>query len=302
MEALFHIGYHKTGSTWLQKSVFPRLRNWAVVPRRLVMADIVEPRPFDFDAEGVRGGLRQEFGERVLLSEEELSGNPHAAGLNGLMSREVADRLHTVAPEARVLIFIREQIEAMGSLYVQYVKRGGNYGPRKYLLGQAGQPSRDPFFHWAHLDYWPLIRYYRELFGAERVHVIPYERLREDPQGLLTDLAEDLDWELEGKPVPTGIVNPGYGRWTLRLARFLNAFHADVLAHKYYLLPLPGFFRTSRRWLRRWNHSLLAGPKVRTEDLLDPATLKRARDYFRDSNAAMQSATGLDLVRLGYPV
>lgn len=302
MDALFHIGYHKTGSTWLQKAVFPHIRNWALVPRRFTMEELVKPRPFDFDPQRARQALEGGFGDSVLVSEEELSGNPHAAGLNGLMSREVADRLHSVAPQGRVLIFVRNQIEAMASLYVQYVKRGGNYGPRRYLLGRAGEVFRDPFFSWAHLDYWPLVRYYQELFGTDRVWVVPYERLTKDSASLLDELATGLGWDLDWDAVSPGIVNPGYGRNTLRMARFLHAFHPHVFAHKYTLLPVPGMFRRAKRLLRQLNRTPLAGRKVRPEDLLDSRSLLAARDYFRSSNQRLQEGISADLSLYGYPL
>ena len=51
MEPLFHIGYHKTGTTFLQRSVFPKPEFSLVAKTRALWPSFVQVDPFAFDAE-----------------------------------------------------------------------------------------------------------------------------------------------------------------------------------------------------------------------------------------------------------
>ena len=88
---VIHIGYHKTGSSWLRKRLFPRVRNARFVERSAVKNNILVPSSFRSDSAVARGNLLSHPGERILISEDELSGNLQTGGLHGGFSKEIAE-------------------------------------------------------------------------------------------------------------------------------------------------------------------------------------------------------------------
>ena len=63
LRPLVHIGYHKTGTTWLQNHLFARQDAGFFVPfdRKTTLNRIlIEPYPLVFDADAARDALRPE--------------------------------------------------------------------------------------------------------------------------------------------------------------------------------------------------------------------------------------------------
>lgn len=74
--ALLHIGYHKTGSTWFQKQLYPYTQSHRYIPRRPVQEALLMERAFDFDPDRARDILAVASDHKpLIICEEELSGN-----------------------------------------------------------------------------------------------------------------------------------------------------------------------------------------------------------------------------------
>ena len=65
-----------------------------------------------------------------VVSFERFSGNPFSGGYD---SKEIADRLVRVFPDARVLVIVREQRSMIVSTYKKYVREGGALPPSKFM-------------------------------------------------------------------------------------------------------------------------------------------------------------------------
>ena len=187
---LIHIGYHKTGSTWLQQELFTS------------ESDIFEPlskkhkghntfteyfyknnegyllSPFDDNYTIIQKEIKyilnlpgKDFRNKIpVISSERLSGNPHSSGFD---SRIIAKRLKKTFPNAKILIVIREQKSFLLSNYFQYIFAGGINSLRKYLTTKYD--GRRPFFSPCHINYLPLVKEYHKLFGKENVIVVATE-------------------------------------------------------------------------------------------------------------------------------
>src|SRR5215204_551922 len=190
MRPLLHIGYHKTGTTWLQRHVFGDYGTGFSQlggAQRLIAVD-----PFDFRPKRIRKQMERKMGQAQaqglvpVLSSERLSGEPHFGGYD---SELIADRLATVFPNAKVLVIVREQTSMFLSIYKEYIRRGGAASLRQYLA-----TPRDgywlPQFRFEFLEYHRLITRYQDLFGAESVMVLPYELLRRQPTTFLGQIGE----------------------------------------------------------------------------------------------------------------
>ncbi len=204
-DTLIHVGYHKTGTTWLQKEVFCRTSSvfQPLVPMGTPNTHL--NRTFFQDADGKllspyvtneavsRAWLDAFYaanptkGRVPVLSSERLSGNPHAAGFD---APTIARRLQRVFPRAQILICIREQRSWLLSNYIQYLKAGGTMPLHRYL--HERYDGRRPGFSLSFIDYLPLVTDYRELFGADRVMVLPYELFKRDKATFLKRIGEPL--------------------------------------------------------------------------------------------------------------
>ncbi len=183
----FHVGYHKTGTTYLQKAIFksdfgfnPLLSHDEVA--RLIM----DPDRLDFSPNVAREEIRKRTQASPLVpivSSEMLCGNPY----NG--SREAADfanRIHEIRPDAKVLITIREQKSSIKSTYLQYINRGGTLPVRRFL-----QPERELNFYYFSVRrffYDRFVRHYMDLFGAENVLVVAQEQMNQDLDAVLRSI------------------------------------------------------------------------------------------------------------------
>jgi hypothetical protein len=216
---LIHIGYAKAGSTFIQRwfrnhpqlayrdggiagfnSVF-QIGQEAVVPdprllyRVTSSEDLSSPRikpgrqPADYSRKG-----------RASMEAEEV---------------EAFATLSSLFPNATILVITRGFRSMAMSSYSQYLRTGGQL-TLPDLIGTAQQERP-----W-HYD--RLIALYRQKYGAERVIVMPFEYLRDDPEGFCRHLEQRLG--LEHVPVTRDRVNeslsPVEMAWYPRLAALAN--------------------------------------------------------------------------------
>jgi len=197
---IIHVGLHKTGSTFLQQQVFPSLAGVSLITRpytqynhafnRLQYAD-----DSLYDRDAVRAELDDMTGERILISDESLSGKPFY--FNYVNRSLIVRRLKNLLPDATIILFLRGQVDLILSLYNQYVRMGGTkdiahclwkpevdfrleghkheteysyHDPRHLHFN-----TNDCFIHLQGFLYTPLLRLYRDAFP--RVEVFLYEDL-----------------------------------------------------------------------------------------------------------------------------
>lgn len=296
-----HIGYHKTGSTWLQRELFPKVRNGRLVSRPVIRRELLVPHPFRFDPQAARRNILEAAGGRAILSEEELSGNLHTAGLHGAMSKEIAQRLARTFPDAHIVVFVRDQMDMVASSYKQYVEGGGTGSIRRFLR-PAPSPHKTPNFSLEHLAYDGLIGLYDSLFGSEAVHVYPFEALRRERDAFVARFAADLALDLDPADLSFAPRNVGYRRWTLRIVRVLNHFHDREIPNTSCWIGIPGFQPVVRRLGSALNRLPFMGPSETLEDWLDPASIARIEERFRESNERLEKSRVLGLRAFGYPM
>ena len=108
---VIHVGLHKTGTSFLQAEIFPKIKNVNYI-----------------------GMLR--YGSKIyedklnIISDEELSVNPHLPPCHGNyfdsgQRNVIAERLQSIFPNAKIILGIRNKDTWLRSVYSQYVKGGG---------------------------------------------------------------------------------------------------------------------------------------------------------------------------------
>jgi len=303
-EPVIHIGYHKTGTTWLQRKLFESAElGYRRIRLTLEGRDLYWAHDFDFDAARCRDEMAKKLehcereGLIPVISMMRLSGNPHSGGYD---SRTLADRIAAVFPRARVIMVIREQRSMILSTYAQYVKMGGGCSLSRYL--NAPDDSRRPGFRFEHFRYDRLIAHYQQRFGSERVLVESYERFRDEPHAFAEGVAAFSGGKAPPPESATAVLNRSLGPLALSLLRWLNPLvNADSLngwspwamswLNKPARLAVDGIDRLTPRSLRD-------GITKRWRDVIEAET----RGLYEESNQRTAFLTGLDLARRGYQV
>lgn len=271
-----HIGFHRCASTTLQADILAGHPDIAFTKRGKVA---LNPERTLADVTVHGGGGRP--AKITLVSAEGLCGVNYA-GTSNVPGRGWSDNpglIHQKFPQAGILILIRRQPDLIRSYYsLALLKHGLTAPPRRYC---------HELFPLDCLHYDQVLRRYSDLFGPDRVKVIPVELLMADPPAFLAALSDFLGVDV-----------------TRSRLRRRNTGGGDL----------------ANAMLRRAN--MVLGPLIRGRALESPKKRLRAaltrilpesgsffgstgeadlRARYRDSNQRVQSLIGYDLIgRFGY--
>lgn len=305
---IFHIGFHKTATSWFQAAVYPNVASHRLVDRVIARQTLLSRSAFEFDDDVARAALGlDEPGRPPLVCDEDLCGFLHLGRTSTYVAKEIAARLHRLAPDAQVVILVRAQPAILCSSYQQYLREGGTASLRRYLFPDhyrhpgKSRPFKLPGFAFCQFDYAWLVEHYDRLFGRANVHVYAYEELARDRAGFLARLAADTGLTLGPVTATRAPVNASYRRGLMPLVRAANLFTSRSVTGKATLLHIP-FWYPARKWLlERLNRVALFGARPSAERLLGPALLDWARERFWEGNRRLGERMGVDLEALGYP-
>lgn len=177
-QILIHIGYHKTGTTWLQKVLFqPNYGYVSLMSHEEVFEHIVRPHGLVFHPKNAQNLISNRLNKLEqettgVISSEILCGHPFYGGRE---SEQFARHLYNINPQAHILITIRSQIPMIVSVYMQYISRGGTLSPEVFFADNPVMGYRR--FAPEHFEYHRLIAYYHKLFGRDNVLVVTQESL-----------------------------------------------------------------------------------------------------------------------------
>lgn len=300
--ALVHVGFHKAGSTWLQRHVFAAPPFALPIGRRTLANALVHPAPFRFDPAATKAAIAEACapvraaGRLPVLSHERLSGNPHAGGYD---AGTIAERISAAVPDAHVLVVIRDQRTMLLSTYKQYVAVGGTASLEHYVKPRV-PVRRVPLFDLRHLEYDGFIGRYHELFGADRVTVLAYEALAASPGAFVQSICDAVGVTAPDH-IEAGAANVGLSGIATQLKRPANFLFVRDAVHPSPLVPVRGANTALRRILRRVDQTVPRPVRRRVDAALARRVEALVGDRFSDSNAATARLTGLDLSALGYP-
>jgi hypothetical protein len=305
---LIHIGYPKTGSSFL--------RGWFAQHPQLAYADgaiagfatvyaIARAGAAGADADGIR--------YRVTSSEGLATPHPDVGGPIGHdrartgpvpeRQERVCATLAALFPTAHVLLVTRGFRTALLSGYSQYVRSGGELDFAALVRGAGSTPAGAE-----QLNYDRVIRLYSAAF-PERLIVLPYELLRDDGEAFIRALEARLG--LDHAPFRPEPVNPSLSPAELRwYPRMSGAVRRLPLRGRLRERVLDGYARLTMRGALRVPAALLQALRPASAEhagaLSDPvlerfrgrAELLRgdplyapyAREYLHDPEPAIRSS------------
>lgn len=286
MKNLFHIGYHKTATTWFQKRFYPLLKNYNQVDRGKIRDFFFENNFQDFSSK-----------KNQIFCDEELSGNIHNGAYLGLLSENVATKISKFK-NPKVIIFIRNQYDIIVSSYLQYIKEGGNYSFSRYIEHKEFQRSnRSSLFSFKHFDYKNLIHKYQSLIGKENVYIYLFEDFITDQELFISKFVKDHNLEIDLNKVDFKKNNNSYSYVSLFFARIINSFSRKNVLYKYYIIHLPFVYEYAREILRR----IKIFP-VRSRSFLNDEYRQIINKKYSDSNKSIAKEYNLDLDKYNYPL
>ncbi|MFO1152239.1 MAG: sulfotransferase [Rhodospirillales bacterium] len=305
---LFHIGYHKTASTFLQDKLFMSEPHGFIRfsgRYRLINENFIAANSFHQVSDGFIAQINSEAlaaaarDKTLVVSHERLSGYPASGGFD---SRLIADRIRSNFPGARVLIVIREQKSFIRSMYSQYITDGGDLCFRRFLNPPEPHICRVPGWSFDYARYDRLIAHYIGLFGKDRVCVLPFEMFRRDHQAFIDRIVSFCDRSPANMPaLPADPVNVRRPLVMQTAARLINRFvfrtqlspHGLVKARRgkspvEVLRPLFNLF--GRSFIER-----------RMDARLRSQVNEAVGQRYAESNRITRDLIGTDLAGYGYP-
>ena len=293
MPAIFHIGYHKTGSTFLQHHFFPRSKNKTYIGGDIAWG-IVNPYLGKFDAASFRDAVVAQHGEDFLCSYESLVSDPLSGNFNALAMREYVRRIHEAFPDAKIVLFVREQTEIIQSMYTQYVKAGGTFSLPRVLRQDR---SVHPFFAFEYYEYDRTLDIIQENTRPEQVFIYDFHELRDNGEQLLRRMSSDLDLGVADFSNLGGKSNVKFRLNSCRIARFLNHFTERQMKVKNYWVHIPYADRVTTRVLRFLDKYLPWNPKIKPNDFWTNSLRLDVLDRYVESNQRLLNRTGIDLAK-----
>lgn len=292
-----HVGFPKTGTTFLQRAVFPKL-NLNYVPYhecQKLFLPIIYKDSLDYDDLELRCELN-ESKTNALYSYEMLVGDPFL--LRGANKSQIAMRLKNLGFQ-KIIITIRNQTEIIDSLYRQYINQGGIMTFDDFLdIDNKNQINQSSFYK-EYLDYYNLINHYIKVFGKGNVLILTQEELKADLNNYLNQLKNFLEIEkIDIDSVRKIKENESMVNLSVRLIRLANFFLFSSQRPSFLISPKLST-RNFRYFVQLILQPLILRKISRKKSFSKPYE-RFIKIYYRESNKKLQGLVSLNLKDLDY--
>jgi hypothetical protein len=307
MKVVIHPGFSKTATTTLQHHFFSN---------HLDIVNVAEPYTADTVKFGIeikkphgrfdKSELKKLFDaivtyhientaawKRVMVfSDEEFTIDDTTRAL-------IAERLHDLMPEATIVFTIRNQIEWIKSFYASAATQGRFLA--RYKIGRYAslddwlQYSIDNWYQSfiCSIEYDRVVRWYENLFGRDRIHILLYENFSENLAGFINQLCGILEIDPD-----QSVETLKKTRANQRPTRMYHTYHKV----RHWILPNV----TIQKLVRRADsvHRILSKALMRDAPYtveFPPKWERVLRAKFAEGNRELALRYGLPLRELDYP-
>ncbi len=322
-----HIGYHKTGTTWLQYHGLRKHPNIILInfkrnqDARIVdvpgvnklLRQLCSMSDFDFQPEYFKEKFKEIISKyttsssAIGVSFEGLSGN----NLNGNDSARIANRVFEIFGPTKIIIVIRNQIDMINSIYKQYIQTGGTLSIKQFL-----DKDRFPVADLINkLQYNKLINYYQQLYSKENVFIGVYELFKLDKEEFMKDLYNFIGVKSKLIYGDSDIyINKSHHYLTLRVDRCINLLFANryalsllgdclfkvkIKSRRGYLLPIGTIYR--RVIIEKYVDPILYR-FFKVKPLLSNSDKKNIGSMFFECNYELTKMLNMNIANYGYPM
>lgn len=307
---LLHVGYQKTGTSWLQRHLFPQRARCGFSTcgnEYDAKRELVRPHDLEFDPRAAHAFYEPLFDRAAeeglvpVVTAERLSGDVKFGAYD---SARLAERLVATFADGRVLIGIREQRALIYSNYQEYVAAGGMLALDRYLeRPKRAHPWPCDLNHFA---FDRLISHYHRLFGADRVLVLPFELFRGEPRDFVRRIVEFAGATPEPAVVDelpfAVVVNRAWPAQTTVAKRYANHLLGGRLNPWAPISDRTRFGHALKRQLVRQTKKLPRRLDERARMQMRDTIAKAAAGLYGESNTRTSELIGFDLGDFGYDV
>lgn len=306
MKIFIHIGYHKTGTSYLQKVIFPKLDQVNFIrteDNRQLFWKLYHQDPLNFDVNKTKDDLQKYMHNSKinLISNENSSGTHHYKYIN---NKNIADKLFNLFPRAKIIITIRNQFDFIISLYKQYISRGGTVSFKKRIGYDNGKihPSYVLHDHRVNLEMFKfnnLINYYAKKFGEENILILLFEEFCFDKHKYLGRIFDFMGIKprLDFDDMDA-LINKSYGVNQVVIARIFNRFIASQFNRNWIIPPvyIPYFGRLTALGMKKILKSKLSFWLLGDKDIKISEDIKnQIKSYYNESNKKLDEQYKLNL-------
>lgn len=263
----------------------------------LVYEKLIRVPSFLFDCKCLYNKLTSKCSpcSKLIISEEEISGNIHTFGNGGFVAKEMADRIYSTFSKSQILIFIRNQVDIIESSYKQYVRIGGTYNINDYLFQNKSFNYRYPTFDFRHFEYGRLISYYQKLFSKNNVFVYLYEDFEKHNDKFIKKLTDDLC--ISHIDLSLIRINKGLLATNLNILRIINKFTNTYSIYKDQVLYLQ-IYNTVLKILRSIDNRI---QKHDIKTFISKNIKNYIEQYYVESNTRLKKIINHDISYHNYP-
>jgi len=322
-----HIGYTKTGTTWLRYHEFRKhpdiiLLNYNKNPeaRTVTIPEVSElfkqiccVHDLDFQPEFFKKKFKEiisrhiNFSGAIGICYENFSGYV----FNGSDSARIADRLFKIFGPTKIIIVIRNQLDMIESIYKQYIHTGGTLSIKQFL--DKNRFSVADLIN--KLQYNKLINYYQKLYCKENVFIGVYELFKHDKEKFMKDLYNFIGVKSRFICSENDLyLNRSHHQLTLRFERYINLFFNNSYAlsllgdglfkvklrsRRGYLLPIDTIYR--RIIIEKYIDPIMYR-FFKAKPLLSNSDKKNIGSMFFECNYELTKMLDMNIANLGYPM
>jgi hypothetical protein len=296
-QTIIHIGYPKTASTWFISHFYPKVKNASVIYANDLTYDLTHGKEeFSINYEKVNNDK-----EWLIIASHKFSGFVEGMWDGGIYRSFFLKHIKELHPEAHIIVFIRNQLDFIPSLYSSYLRRGGTYKLR--TIFSPHDPVDKDFFSYEFLNYPEMIRLYQENFGKDKVHFFLYEEFLEDNRMFLENFVSKFNLDIDLDNLSSVRSNAKLRQGLASLVRVTNHFIAQGKGPKKNLFNWPQVNKRINKNLDDLNRFSIWGKPLARDKMLGKDLHDFICNYFKESNNELINSFGLDAIRkYGYPL
>ena len=298
MSILIHVGYPKTATTWFQNQLFPLIENYHIIDKELIKEKVIYQNMISVNDFNIQ------HSKNVLISVEALVGSLLTGNAHGIFTKEIASRLADLFPDAKIILFIRNQPDMIVSSYLQYIRMGGTYNCHKFLFQRKNLTHYHSIYQFAldMLKYDAVIELYTGLFGKSNIYIYLYEDFNENPVQFVSDFIATFDISVDSGKINYQRKKAGYNKTAIFFARGINRFTHKYVMNKHYFMHLPLAYEAGRSAAGFINRFDFLGRVRNPVQILGQKKYAYICDYYKESNQNLINKYHLHAVeKYNYP-
>jgi len=225
-EIIFHLGFPKTATTFLQKYIFTQLSDWVVVDPFFNNTDLYKKFAKDFNYFN-----NEEFENKKIVVSSEYLADPFRNHNYNLL---FMDFIKINYNNPKTILFTRNKLDIINSLFLQSVKTGSAISSRKFRKQRKILSLDETNF---------------EVLPKEVDYLFSFEEFKENSLEVIDELSKIFNHLLVYQGDKN--TNTSFGYLSTSISLFLNPFFRSM-NNPHGLIPLPYRHTHLFTYLRRF--------------------------------------------------